>query len=139
MQTLLIESKPQILYHKKLYFPMQSVLLWFIWHTCFFHIHSWFAWRLGVLISLHLSSINILSHQQNTINRRLKLHGRVWIGTALMTTLYYFKSLNLMQWWLLLHMTTTISLLKSNSMDNWCNTRKITKLNHLLKINFETL
>jgi hypothetical protein len=30
-----------------------------------------------------LSSINILSHQQNTINRRLRLRDKVWIGTAL--------------------------------------------------------
>ena len=28
-------------------------------------------------------TLNILSHQQNTINKRLRLHGRVWIGTAL--------------------------------------------------------
>jgi len=48
MQTPLIESKPQRLHHKKLYFPIQSVLFWFIWHTCLSHIHSWFAWRLGV-------------------------------------------------------------------------------------------
>jgi len=40
MQTPLIESKPQRLHHKKLYFPMQSVLLWFIWPTCLSHIYS---------------------------------------------------------------------------------------------------
>ena len=40
MQTLLVESKPQRLYHKKLYFPMQIVLFCFIWPTCLSHIYS---------------------------------------------------------------------------------------------------
>jgi hypothetical protein len=43
MQTPLIESKPQRLHHKKLYFPTQSVLLWFIWPTCLSHIHFLFT------------------------------------------------------------------------------------------------
>ena len=83
MQTPLVKSMPQRHHHKELYFPMQSVLLWIIWPTYFSHIHSWFAWRLGVLVSLHISSINILPHQQNTINMRLRLHGRVLVGTVL--------------------------------------------------------
>ena len=43
------------------------------------------TWSLNKTWSLDfsLSSINILSHQQNTINRRLRLHGKVWVGTDL--------------------------------------------------------
>ena len=45
------------------------------------------TWSLNKTWSLDfsppLSSINILPYQQNTINRRLRLYGRVWVETGL--------------------------------------------------------